>query len=39
MPENISSRLADYFSKMPGLVTAQNSEEYKKQKKKKVNKI
>jgi len=39
MPENTSSRFRDYFGKLPGLLTAQSSEEYCEQKKKKVNKI
>ena len=34
MPENISSRFRDYFGKLPGLLTAQSSEEYCEQKKK-----
>ena len=40
MPENISSRFRDYFGKLPGLLTAQSSEEdCEQKKKKKVNKI
>ena len=39
MPENISSRFRDYFGKLPGLLTAQSSEEYCEQKKKKLIKF
>ena len=39
MPENISSRFRDYFGKLPGLLTAQSSEEYLKKKKKKLIKF